>query len=349
MGSRIIGMQQRAREIGRIRLGKVVPTSSGKTRPSSIETFRFTSMSKEFVEWAAAEYGGNVSVWESPAGSAWEVETAAKSIEVAIPSWGDPISQAYELWSGGGCMRRCDGMNDVISDGPCVCNAEARECKPTLRVSLILPKCPIMGVVRLETHGFNANAELPSMIDGLSAARAHGINVRATLRVEPRTSKKDGETMNYVVPVLDVQMSLDQLESGEVPQSAQVKLPSPAKQIESHPHQQPPVEDEYDGFRSSEDDFLEVVVEETLAVLEDAPKQDAKQVISEAQIRRMFAIARKSVGEDSGDVVKRVVKWLARVESSKDIPKRAYDTIIVTLEGWPDTSELLLKWEAENK
>jgi len=332
MGSRIIGMQQRAREIGRIRLGQVVKTSSGKTRPSSIDTFRFTSMSREFIEWAASEYGGSVAPWESPAGAAWEVVTTATAIEVAVPSWGDPISQAYELWSGGGCVRRCDGMNDSISGGPCLCTPEARECKPTLRVSLVLPGCPIMGIVRLETHGVNANEEMPALIDGLSAARNHGVNVRATLRIEPRTSKKDGETRNFVVPVLDVQMSLDQLESGEVPQSAQIEPPSASKQIESQTS--PAVEP---------DEPPVVVHDEAVAPAENT------DVISEAQARRMFAIARQNIGEKSNDVVKRVVKWMARVESSKAVPREAYESIITVLETWPESESMLESWEETNK
>jgi hypothetical protein len=189
-----------------------------------------------------------------------------------------------------------------------------------------------MGIVRLETHGVNANEEMPALIDGLSAARNHGVNVRATLRIEPRTSKKDGETRNFVVPVLDVQMSLDQLESGEVPQSAQIEPPSASKQIESQTS--PAVEP---------DEPPVVVHDEAVAPAENT------DVISEAQARRMFAIARQNIGEKSNDVVKRVVKWMARVESSKAVPREAYESIITVLETWPESESMLESWEETNK
>ena len=208
MSTRILTLQQRAREIGRIRLGAKVDGG----RPTSLSEFRFTSASEEFIRWCAEEYGGDVRPWESPAGDQWEVLTEASEIQVAIPSWSDPVFQAYELWSAGGCQRRCNGITEHLTGDPCLCDPDNRECKATTRLSLVLPSCPIMGVVRLETHGIIAAQEIPGVVDGVASARAAGVNLRATLRLE----KKKSGMKEYVVPALEVRASLTAIESGNI-------------------------------------------------------------------------------------------------------------------------------------
>jgi len=255
---RILDLQQRAREIGRLRLGA---TKDG--RPVSLDTWRFTSTNQEFIQWCATTYGGDVTPWQSPAGDAWEVITEAAVIEVAIPSWSDPVSTSYELWSGAGCQRRCDGITESLTGGPCACDPDKRECRPTMRASFVLPSCPFMGVVRLESHGWGATMELPQIIDGLSVARERGINLRATLAIE---RKKSGGKQ-WVVPALDVRISLDQLEAGDLPTSApQIEQPQ-APQIE-------------------------------------APKVDT---ISQEQARNLFAIARQTHGDAGDDVLQELI------------------------------------------
>jgi hypothetical protein len=73
---RILDLQQRAREIGRLRLGAM---KGG--RPVSLDTWRFTSTNQEFIQWCATTYGGEATPWQSPAGDAWEVITEAAVIE----------------------------------------------------------------------------------------------------------------------------------------------------------------------------------------------------------------------------------------------------------------------------
>ncbi|MBA2643597.1 MAG: hypothetical protein H0U82_11835 [Actinobacteria bacterium] len=117
-----------------------------------------------------------------------------------------------ELWSGGGCERRCDGETEALSGKPCLCNPDERACKPTTRIAFMLPDVPGFGLVRLESHGWNAAAELPGAVDVLMRAAAQGAFIPAVLRLEPRTSKKDGQTRRFVVPVID----LPSLKIGEV-------------------------------------------------------------------------------------------------------------------------------------
>lgn len=248
MGTRILTLQQRAREIGRIRLG----AKAEGGRPTSLETFRFTSASREFIDWCAEVYGGEVEQWDSPAGPAWEVTTEAKEIEVAIPSWADPVMQAYELWSGAGCQRRCDGITEQLSGDPCMCNPDKRECKPTTRLSLVIPSCPIMGVVRLETHGVIAASEIPGIVDGVSTAREAGVNLRATLRLE---RKKSG-MKEYVVPALEIRASLAAIESGDI----------------ARPQIAPPV-----------DEPLQIEAEADVVVEETISKDQAKELIERAR------------------------------------------------------------------
>ncbi|MFZ8926584.1 MAG: hypothetical protein ACO3CU_07475 [Candidatus Nanopelagicales bacterium] len=265
MGTRILTLQQRAREIGRIRLGAKVDGG----RPASLETFRFTSSSREFIEWCAEVYGGTVEEWDSPAGQAWEVLTEAKEMEVAIPSWADPVMQAYELWSGAGCQRRCDGITEQISGESCMCNPDNRECKPTTRLLLVIPSCPIMGVVRLETHGVIAASEIPGVVDGVSAARDAGVNLRATLRLE---RKKSG-MKEFVVPALEVRASLAAIESGDIVK-AMPALPTP---------------------RTDELEIIEI---------EHPDDDDKEQKITVVQAKALFARARDVYGDEGDETLR---------------------------------------------
>ncbi|HEX4432827.1 MAG TPA: hypothetical protein VHZ96_26375 [Frankiaceae bacterium] len=200
----ILDLQVRARELGRIRLGQVVATSNGKTRPSKIDRFRFTSYSRELLEHVAELYGGRVRDWQPQGGGAagYEVLTDAKRVPILVPP--QPLSQWYELWSGGGCARRCDGTREVLSDAPCVCSPEPdqRECKPTTRLNVMLRDVPGLGVWRLETHGYYAAVELPAVAQFLAATRGY---VSAALVLEERVSKRDGQTRRYMVPAIEVE------------------------------------------------------------------------------------------------------------------------------------------------
>lgn len=211
----IIDLQRRQTEVGRIRLGQKVTTSSGKTAPSRLETFRFTSASKPLIEAIARLYGGEVRAWTPPKGAAeWEVITTSASVPVYVPPQDVDSSQFYELWSKGGCQRRCTGARELIGDTPCVCDPTNRECSMHTRVNLMLRDVPGIGVWRLETGGYYAAVELPGMVELL--ARAQGL-VTALLELRQRTVTREGKTMHFVVPVLHVEdFTPGQLIAGEV-------------------------------------------------------------------------------------------------------------------------------------
>jgi hypothetical protein len=224
----ILDLQRRLAEVGRIRLGEQVTTRSGKKAPAKLTRFRFTSPSAELIDQAANLYGGTPNDWSAPSGPQREVVTEATSIPVLIPPGDMAFSQWYEAWSGGGCQRRCDGRFDIQRDRACDCDPDARECKPTTRVSMVLPEMAGVGLWRVETHGFYAATELGATVELLQSL-APGRLVPGRLRLDPRTVKRtvDGkpQTRNYVVPVLDIEGTMAQIGRGEVP----VAIEAPAR------------------------------------------------------------------------------------------------------------------------
>jgi hypothetical protein len=200
----ILTIQVQARELGRIRIGQVVATSTGKTRPSKLDSFRFTSHSRELLGEVSALYGGTVDEWQPQGGGAkaWELVTPVKRVPILVPP--QPVSQWFELWSGGGCQRRCDGVTEQLSDQACMCSQEPedRDCKPTTRLNVMLRDVPGLGVWRLESHGYYAAAELPAVAEFLAQANGY---VPAALVLEERTSKRNGETRRYMVPAIEVE------------------------------------------------------------------------------------------------------------------------------------------------
>ena len=216
----IIDLQRRLREAGRIRIGAQVPTSNGGTRPSKLDKFRFTSPDKTSMLSIADLCGGEVRPWEgAPIGEQFELYADCKSLDVLVPPVTLAFSQWYELWSGGGCKRRCDGQTNVINDSPCACDPDNMECKPTTRLGVILTAIQGIGIWRLETHGWNAAQELNGAIEVLRVIQNRGAMVPARLLLEQRQSKKDGKTYNFAVPVLDLNLSVAALTSGMATQA----------------------------------------------------------------------------------------------------------------------------------
>jgi hypothetical protein len=205
-----IVLQRRHAELGRIRLGyqKAITKRDGTpgTRPAKLETFRFTSPSERYITDLATLYGGQARAWDNSGKPEFEVYTEAKSIPVIVVKGG--LSQYLEHWSGGGCQRRCDGQHELIKDRACICDPDDRLCKPTTRLSMMLPELEALGVWRLESKGWNAAAEIPAVAE---LAQFVGDLVPAHLNLVERRSVKDGETSRFVVPVLDLQIGTQRL------------------------------------------------------------------------------------------------------------------------------------------
>ena len=214
----IIDLQKRLHEAGRIRIGRQIESRGGKKRPAALDVFRFTSPDRQRIADIAKLYGGTVTTWDAPSGRKdFEVITEADKIPVVVPPSAMAFSQSYELWSAGGCKRRCDGVTESISDGPCLCDAENRQCEPHTRLSVMLRDVPGLGLWRLDTQGYYAAVELQGSVEVINLAAGKGHMLPATLRLDKRTSKRAEEgTRHYVVPVLDIEVTSGQLLMGTI-------------------------------------------------------------------------------------------------------------------------------------
>lgn len=206
----IIDLQRRIAEVGRIRIGQQV-TSGKSKRPAKLDTFRLTSANRTRIEQAAKLYGGQPAEWDAPAGKQFEVITQADALNVIVPPSDMAFSQHYELWSGGGCQRRCDGQNESISDGPCLCDPDNRDCNIHTRLSVMLRDLPGLGIWRIDTSGYYAAVELQGAVGVLQMAAGRGQMLPAQLRLEQRMVKREGQTRRFAVPVLDIEISPAQL------------------------------------------------------------------------------------------------------------------------------------------
>lgn len=234
----IIDLQQRMRQIGEIRIGHVVPTKSGKTRPEKLSKFRFTSPSEQILADVANEYGGKVEPWTPANGGPqeFEVYTDTNRLPVVIPPMA--VTQWYELYQGSKCVRRCDGRTEQKSDRPCLCDPENRDCAITTRLNVMLRDVGPIGYWLLTSRGYYAAVELPPIAELL--ARGGG-NVPGFLGLEERREihEKPGggtETRRFMVPTLDIGITAGQALQGssgggqmavEAPQPAAAAIAAP--------------------------------------------------------------------------------------------------------------------------
>lgn len=210
MGSRLLNIQRRAAEHGRLRTGY-----TQGNRPVRSATWVVTSHSEEHVRTAAELWGGEVEQW-TPLNSnitQWRVITKASSIEALITP-GDPLNQYNEMWSAGGCQRRCDGETELLSRQPCLCarqfgedwhtQPKGRVCSATSRFNVMLPDLSGMGMWRAETHSFYAASEWGGMVDMVLAGTDGKGFVPVTLRIEPRQVVREGKTKKFPVVVVEL-------------------------------------------------------------------------------------------------------------------------------------------------
>ncbi|MFI5891963.1 hypothetical protein ACIA5D_17820 [Actinoplanes sp. NPDC051513] len=208
-------LQKRFTLVGVIRLGEQRISKNNKPYPAKLETFRITSPSRALVEAVADLYGGQVQPWASNTGPQWQVVTGVSEIPVMVPP--QRIDPNMEHWGNGYRDRLCDGETEKMRDKPCLCAAAVQAgqpfgprevCKPTTRMSLMLGLVPSLGTFKLESHGWNAAAELPMLANAIEQAPEP---VPAVLRVEkreknlfhPDRAEKDQiEARVFMVPVL---------------------------------------------------------------------------------------------------------------------------------------------------
>jgi hypothetical protein len=234
----LLDVQRRGQQIGRLRIGLLIPPQDGrKAYPKAIDTFRFTTQSKHTADGVAGLYGGEVRAWER---GGFEVITRENAIAVTVPPRDQVISQWYEMWNKGGCLRRCDSVTEKLSGSPCLCphaddrtdpdqvEAAAKErarlaaqkvpqaCKAVTRISVMIPDLPGLGVWRIDTGSHNAAVEVGDNAEILQMARDRGVFLPALLRVEPRERIANGETKKFVVPVLEILSTFREIATGQL-------------------------------------------------------------------------------------------------------------------------------------
>lgn len=213
----ILTLQQRSRELGRIRIGQQVNTGrvndDGEPilRPSKLDRFRLTATSRPLLDRVAGLYGGQVQDWDNNGSPQFEVIIAETRLPILVPP--QPISQYFELWSGGGCKRRCDGQTELLKDKPCPCGPDPakRKCKPTTRLNVILRDVAGIGTWRLESHGYYSATELPQVAAFLAHA---GTYAPAWLSLEERKVVREGKTHRWMVPTIEVDVTPAELLAG---------------------------------------------------------------------------------------------------------------------------------------
>ena len=226
--TRIADIETRPPEAGRIRFGhKVEGTNkAGKkyTRPAALETWRLTSPERSQIEAVAKLYGGDVEAWNDPKASPqkqWQVTTTTDRIQVWLPP--GALTLTYELWSGGGCERRCDGEWCMAQRErvPCLCAQEIDQdaaCKPKCRLNVLLPGVPFSGVWRLETSSENFLHEAPGILGVIGELQSRDTLAKVELILSKRTHTylEDGKSMtdHFTVPQIVMSQTPEEIMGG---------------------------------------------------------------------------------------------------------------------------------------
>ena len=227
----LLDLQRRGLQIGRLRIGQQLPTgkndSKGRPifRPAALATFRFTTGSRLTADAVADYFGGDTRPWER---GQFEVITDRDAIPITVPPRDEVVSQWYELWTGGGCQRRCNGEQEQRTGQLCQCPKDLGEraakaalnppqaCRIVTRVNVMIPDLPGLGVWRLDTHSYYAAIEIADAARLMEMARDRGIFLPAMLRIDQRERVADGRTKRDPVPVIDHLASFRQIATGQL-------------------------------------------------------------------------------------------------------------------------------------
>lgn len=375
--SPIIDRQRRLAEIGRIRMGEKKLSQRGKQYPAALQAWRLTSRVRDRLDAAARIYGGTVRPWQEEPGQ-FELYTESDALDVMLAP-GEPVTQWFEHWDKPAgvqkarvtCLRRCDGVTETLSDQPCLCaGLDERVCKTTTRLSVLLYRVPGLGVWRLDSRGEYAATELAGTAEFLAGL---GDRLPVILRLDPRESVDgQGETHKFVVPVLDVAIAVPELVAGYAPPLAPPAAPAleqpgyrplppgegtsvagalesvqgdpPPRRRTARPQAElgpaaPPPAAAPIGVPDDPDDRGAPT-----APAAEQPTEPAAKPITEAQVKRLWTIARgKTMPETE---IRRLVHEITGQDSTRAIPKGPlYDAVIAAIEAW-DALDVLPKESA---
>lgn len=212
-------MGNRVQEAGKLKIG----VRTGKAM-KALDTWRFMTPHREQLDQLAAIYGGTVKALSDPKANPkdqFELISSSDVIHVLLPPGG--LSQNYEHWVSSGCQRRCDGIHCTVPvKGPdrwqvvdCICMQEnTLLCKLKTRLTVVFPDITFRGTWTLTTSSWNAADELVAMegmIDQLQMT--HDI-INVDLTIEKRSRNTPDGMRHFVVPVLSIPGSPQELVSG---------------------------------------------------------------------------------------------------------------------------------------
>lgn len=355
--SPILDIQQRFRELGRIRTGKTEPTGRRNKRgeeimrPVKLATFRITSPWKHLIEAAADAFGGEPQPWDNEGTQEWQVFTTSADeagialLPVLVPP-GEILDQWYELWSGGGCVKRCDGIRQTLKDAGCTCPKDPAErqekaskgeaCKPTTRLRVMLPQIPDLGTWRIESHGFYAATELGQAAGLVELATRRGAIIPADLRLVAREgARRPGEVRKkFFVPALsfrgtlgDTLDALGMLEAGQdLPAMLSGVERRPALDSGGRPELPPASTGDFRAGTPMEEAAIPPPRPEAPARESRPPDDDHISPLARAQAIAMRA---RDAGVDRGRLISAVTK--GRVTSAKEVTDEEAERVFEAL------------------
>jgi hypothetical protein len=252
---------------------------------------------------------------------------------------GHSLNQVYELRDGQTCVRRCDGITEQLSENACLCNQEGDDkCEVITRLMVLLPETGTGLGWQLRSKGENAAREL-SGTAMIAENFAHGRPfMPATLRLTQRRSILNGQTVRYVVPVLDLDI---------VAESQRAQLPAGYKPVAELPASGPSLAEGLDEAGNAvvtrrprgqtpippQHDDIEFGDTPVAVPVDEKPATDGKpaKLISAAQRRRLFAIA-KAAGVDE-TMLREFVQTYTGQESTAAIPVDAYEPLCAAIQA----------------
>jgi Recombination directionality factor-like len=214
----MLDVQKEGAVIGRIRIGTTAPAKNGKTKPISLLEFRLTTDIPKVADKVAELWGGEprqVKLFNGK--KTIEVMTERDELPILLPPKQQIVTQWWEMWSAAGCARRCDSVTETKSQKPCMCPEDLDQraklaqsgsaCRPTTRLSVMLPDVPGLGVWMLTTGGMVAAKGIGGIAEALEAARAAKMIIPAVIR-----NRWLGQGVNqYVSPYVHVEQSVSEL------------------------------------------------------------------------------------------------------------------------------------------
>lgn len=220
-------------ELGHLRMGELIATKNGKTRPTVTDGWIVTCRDREIADVVAAHFDAQVAEFggQGKSSDKWAVHTHSLTVPVRMgPTTNPDMMAGHECFGGKGMLRRCtagaDGTRTCWTpvEGPagrteiagdCVCERSLQSggrppegglCKPALRLSVFLdvPAIPVLGTFSFKSGSEQACMEMPAIVSMLVEAEVQQLMLPAQLRIDHRQSQ--GGTKKFAVPVLDVRL-----------------------------------------------------------------------------------------------------------------------------------------------